>query len=408
MKKGQLLLPLYFVIFFGFIGYAVMITIFTPLFMEKEYLLLDPTTSDAKRMILLGVTLFLYPFGQFLSSPVLGALSDHYGRRKVLIYSLLFTTLCYVVITYAITENILPLLMVMLFLAGLSEGNITIAQSAIADCTTNTERSRYFGYIYLSASLSFIVGPLLSGKLSDPKVVPWFNPSVPFWGVCILMALTTLWIFTSFKETLTRTKKDGSGHYLDAFINIKHIFTSRFRLLFFTNFCLYLAVFGFFRSYPIYLVDEFNMTLPRLSDFIAWVSVPIILVNMGMFSYFFKKFTNWQMTFYSALLLALSLFVVVIPRSEHSLWLTLFISGFFIATGLPACAAMLSNTAASHEQGAVMGNNQSLQFLAEASSGLVAGLIAAIFVKLTLIILAIFSLIAAFLLLFHPEKKKSH
>lgn len=209
--KNQILLPLYFVIFFGFLGYSMMITIFTPLFLESRYTLLPETYSFSTRTILLGSALFLYPFGQFLSSPILGALSDHHGRKKILFYSLLATTCCYIVVATAIMTSQLTLLMVALFLMGLSEGNVTIAQSAIADVTRGDERTRYFGYIYLSASLAFIIGPLLGGQLSNPHIISWFDASVPFWFVFLLLALTTFWVLINFKETVRVKKKRGQA-----------------------------------------------------------------------------------------------------------------------------------------------------------------------------------------------------
>jgi MFS family permease len=111
--------------------------------------------------------LALYPLGQFLGSPVLGALSDRYGRRPILIASLSSTTILYVGIASALAGQNLALLMATCLLAGLSESNIVLAQSAIADTASRADRSRLFGYIYLSASLAYVVGPLGGGQLAD-------------------------------------------------------------------------------------------------------------------------------------------------------------------------------------------------------------------------------------------------
>ncbi len=89
------LLPLYVVIFFGFVGYSLMITIFTPMFLKPDSAMLSPDATTSYRTIVLGIILGLYPAGQFIGSPVLGALSDRYGRRPVLLISLAVTTACY-------------------------------------------------------------------------------------------------------------------------------------------------------------------------------------------------------------------------------------------------------------------------------------------------------------------------
>ena len=77
------LLPLYLVIFFGFIGYSLMITIFTPMLMHAQNGMVATTSPMGYRTVLLGCLLALYPLGQFLGAPILGALSDFYGRKKV-------------------------------------------------------------------------------------------------------------------------------------------------------------------------------------------------------------------------------------------------------------------------------------------------------------------------------------
>jgi MFS family permease len=75
------LIPMYVVIFAGFVGYSLMITVFTPLLLRPGGGMLPDTTPAATRSLILGGLLALYPLGQFLSSPIMGSLSDRHGRR---------------------------------------------------------------------------------------------------------------------------------------------------------------------------------------------------------------------------------------------------------------------------------------------------------------------------------------
>jgi MFS family permease len=72
------LLPLYVVIFFGFVGYSLMITIFTPMILKNDTAMIAANTPMARKTILLGLLLGLYPLGQFVGSPIMGSLSDRF------------------------------------------------------------------------------------------------------------------------------------------------------------------------------------------------------------------------------------------------------------------------------------------------------------------------------------------
>lgn len=128
--------PLYAVVFAEFVGYSLMIIVFTPMIMSNHNLLLQPDEPMSRRVIVLGVLLCLYPLGQFVGSPMLGGLSDRFGRKPVLMISLSFTTACYALIGIALDLRSFALLACALLLAGLAEANVVAAQSAIADVIT--------------------------------------------------------------------------------------------------------------------------------------------------------------------------------------------------------------------------------------------------------------------------------
>ena len=63
----------------------------------------------------------------------------------------------------------------------------------------------------------------------------------------------------------------------------------RLRLLYGVNFLLYLAIFGFFRCYPMYLVDEFRLDVSQVSEFVAWVAVPIVIANLWLTGFLARR-----------------------------------------------------------------------------------------------------------------------
>jgi DHA1 family tetracycline resistance protein-like MFS transporter len=392
------LLPIYTVIFVGFVGYSLMITVFTPMLLYAHGGLLAPDSPMARRTIILGVLLSLYPLGQFVGSPVLGALSDRFGRKPTLLASLAITTACYALIGTALNVQSLALLMGASLLAGLAEANVVIAQSAIADVTTEKNRNRLFGYIYLSASLAYVFGPLVGGKLADPSLVPWFTYATPFWCTFGLLAVTLVWTAVAFHET--RAAQPGTAvDYGAAFTNLLGVFTDRrLRLLYAVNFLLYLAIFGFFRCYPMYLVDEFELNVSRVSEFVAWVAVPIVIANLWLTDFLARRVPTRRVVVVSAAFTGIFMILVTVPPQLNALWITLFLAALALAVCLPACATMISVSVGADEQGRAMGNNQALQVGAEALSGLLGGVLAAVMVKLPLIVLAGVAIVAAGLL----------
>src|ERR1700684_1307075 len=219
-----------------------------------------------RRVILLGILLCLYPLGQFAGSPVLGALSDRFWRKPVLMTSLCFTTGCYALIGTALSLRSFALLAVASLLAGLSEANVVAAQSAIADVIRPQERNRFFGYIYLSASSAYIVGPLVGGKLADPDLVSWFSDATPFWAAMIVLAITTAATGFFFRGTNPPAQRHAVS-FSQAFTNLRGvIYNRRLRRLYWLNFAFYLAIFGFFRCYPMYLVDRFHLGVSQVSE----------------------------------------------------------------------------------------------------------------------------------------------
>jgi DHA1 family tetracycline resistance protein-like MFS transporter len=114
--------------------------------------------------LLYGVVLALYSFMQFVFSPVLGAMSDRYGRRPVLLASIAGATVDYLVM------GITPLFSVLLVgraIAGLTSANLAVATAYISDITEESDRAKRFGYMSACFGAGFIVGPTIGGALGD-------------------------------------------------------------------------------------------------------------------------------------------------------------------------------------------------------------------------------------------------
>jgi len=399
------ILPLYIVIFIGFVGYSLTITILTPLILEGGDALLKSLPFTADTTIILGIVLAIYPIGQFFGAPVMGALSDRFGRKPILLISLTITTFCFGGLGFAIQAQNLSMFIVISLIMGLAEANIATAQSAVADVTTEENRTRMFAYINLSASGAFIIGPLLGGVLADPDLVPWFNNSTPYWAVFIVLILTVVFTFMAFKETRPKEKRTEVS-YTRAFTNLLRIFNpGKLRIIYLVNFLIYLSIFGFFRAFPMYLVEHFDMDVTELAKYIAWNAVPVVIGSIWLTGYLAKLHSPRVIAIYVTLLFGVFNLFVILPQSEWMLYISLFLPGLALAVALPVSASMISLTAGEDAQGRALGNNLSIEVGAEVLSGLAAGFLAAYFIKLPMFAICAVAILASGILFFSDGGK---
>jgi MFS transporter, DHA1 family, tetracycline resistance protein len=117
--------------------------------------------------LLYGGFLAIYALTQFLCAPILGALSDRFGRRPVLVVSLLGATIDYLAMAFA--PN-LGALFAGRAIAGITGANMAVASAYVADITAPSERTRRFGLISAAFGLGFVFGPALGGMLGEVSI----------------------------------------------------------------------------------------------------------------------------------------------------------------------------------------------------------------------------------------------
>jgi predicted MFS family arabinose efflux permease len=135
-------------------------------------------------------------------------------------------------------------------------------------------------------------------------------------------------------------------------------------------------------------VDEFHMTVGRVSEFVAYVAVPIVIANVWLVGALSRRIRPPALVLFTAVATGVFMALIVVPSSRISLWFTLGPTALALAVCLPSCAAMLSLAADDQEQGRAIGNNQAMQVGAEALTGVVGGAFAAILIKLPLLVFA--------------------
>ena len=174
------------------IGFGIIIPVLPELVME----LTGEGLSEASRIG--GYLLFVYATMQFFFAPIIGNLSDRFGRRPVLLFSLLAFSLDYLLMGLAPT---LGWLFVGRMIAGIAGSSYSTANAYIADVTPPEQRGQNFGMIGAAFGIGFIIGPVLGGFLGE------FGARAPFFAAAALGFANTMYGFFVMKESLPPAKR---------------------------------------------------------------------------------------------------------------------------------------------------------------------------------------------------------
>jgi DHA1 family tetracycline resistance protein-like MFS transporter len=333
--------------------------------------------SVSQGLILLGLLTAIYPFMQFLATPILGQLSDHYGRRPVLAFSLFGTSLSYAVFAIGIILQNIPLLFISRAVDGITGGNISVAQAAIADSSPPEKRARHFGAMGAAFGIGFIIGPFLGGKLSDPDVLPWFSATTPFWFAAILALLNMLGVLLFFRETLAERSREAF-HLAQALINVKLAAASRkLRKLYAASF-LFQGGFAFFTTFiGAYVIERFRFDQGDIGTFFAFVGICVALTQALVTGPVGRRFRPHAIISTSLFGVTCTIAAMALVPTSFLLYALVVPQAVCVGLIMANLTAIISRSGDADEQGSVLGIAFSVQALAQSVPPAVAGVIAA-------------------------------
>ncbi len=393
--KIRPLLPYAIVVFLGYVGFSLPLPVLPEIFLDAKRSILPSSMSIQFKTVLLGIVLAAYPSGQLLGSPLLGVLSDKWGRKRVILYSLVSTAVGYAVTALAMTAHSVIGIFGGLFLCGFSEGNVTIAQAVIGDIAGKDEKVAHFGWINFFSCTAFIVGPLLGGWLADPENNRLFTFATPFWlgSVMSLAAIVIIWKFSA------ETKKHGN--HGQSFLQGMKSNWNNFHLkkFYIAIFFLYFGLYAFWNCLGIYLQRRFDFSTTGLAFVMAYDSFFFALGLLFLVQPLAKKMKPYLNTGWGAWALAFMLAILVLPTSPWGLIITIPPIGILISILMTNAAVMVSDAADDRMQGQALGTMQSIQVLAGMCVGVIGGLLAAVKPELPLIAGGIMAAVCGYLLI---------
>ena len=405
-KKRNPLIILIFTVFVDMIGFGILIPIIPLLFADPKsaFYLLPAGTPISMGLILLGLLVAIYPLMQFFATPILGQLSDRYGRKKILAISLFGTCLSYLLFAYGIFTHNVALLFFSRALDGITGGNISVAQAAIADITPAKDRAKNFGLIGAAFGLGFILGPFLGGILSNPKILPWFIDVTPFLFAAGLSLINVISVLLFLPETL-KHKKEYKLAWTRSIHNIVRAFVSKnLRVLFIVLF-LFQAGFTFFTTFfSVYLINKFGFDQSSIGNFFAYLGLWIVFTQAVITRRLTGKFQARDILKVSFFAMGIIILLYLLPNQWY--WLLVIAPFFAISNGITQAFSigLVSSSVDDSVQGETLGISSSVQALAQTIPPIIAGFIAAMSPTLPIIVASGLTLIAwaIFMIFYKP------
>lgn len=338
---------LFLTIFIDLLGFGIVIPIL-PNYIKTM------TSSN----FLVGLPVALFALAQFFTTPVWGALSDKYGRRPIILGSVLISTVAYAVFSFAVN---LPIVLISRILSGIGSGNISAAQAYISDITEPKDRAKSMGLIGAAFGLGFIFGPPIGGFLMEDfgfASIGWFCA-----GLCVInFALAYFMLPESIKE-----KRDAKIDILPIRDYKYALSLELMPLIFGIGFIYTIGFFLFQIPSTMMWKEHFEFTDKQIGFVFTFIGISTAIVQGGLIGVFNRWFGERKLILWGNILLGLS--VVGIPFVSKANFIPLeFILLFFlaIANGFvgPSALSIVSQLAPRNEQGVVMGVYQSVGSLA--------------------------------------------
>ena len=352
-------------VFIDLVGFGIVIPVL-PFYAEGTQFNATP------RMV--GLLFASYSIMQLIFSPILGGLSDKYGRRPVLLISIIGTGIGFLVLGFAQT---LPMLFAGRILDGITGGNISTAQAYVADVTTKENRATGMGLIGAAFGFGFIFGPAIGGILSH------WGIQVPFLFAAGLCFANALLLYFKLPETVTAqhpaknraARGRGLGQLFDSLKHPQLAFVLTIYFLFVVSFSIMTT------SFSLYTMFRFGYDARHTGYLFAYVGIIAVIIQGGLIGRLVKRFGELPLIVIGALCFAISLFAVPFVGPAAGGLAALLVGGGVFSLGnslaTPALTSLASKGAGAEEQGTVLGVTQSVASLARAIGPFLAAILIA-------------------------------
>lgn len=333
------------------LGFSVVMPLLAPF--AKEFSL------DGWRI---GLLFAAYPMCQLVAGPVLGRLSDRYGRRRILILSQAGTSISFLLLGLA--RNF-PEMLLARALDGASGGNILVAQAYVADVTKPEDRARGMGLIGMAFGLGFVLGPLLGGLLLDLPIDPYWRLRVPFLVGAGFSTVAWVLVLTRLPESLPADVAARQASRVVSWRGLVETVTHPAIGLLVLVSALVVLAFGALEStYSLFLHDRMGWDAKHAAFAFAFLGLVSAGVQGGLVRLLVPRFGESRLALVGIVTLGAGM--VLLSETTGVVLLGAATVALGLGQGLagPTLSGLLSRVTPPEEQGAVFGTLSSAQMAA--------------------------------------------
>ncbi|MBY0113841.1 MAG: TCR/Tet family MFS transporter [Phycisphaerales bacterium] len=305
-----------------------------------------------------GLLVATYSIMQFFFSPILGALSDRFGRRPVLLVALFGSGLDY--FAAALAPNLL-VLFITRAINGISGASFTVCNAYIADVTPPERRHIGFGLAGAAFGLGFVIGPLLGGLLGH------YDIRYPFWAAGFLTLINWLYGYFVLPESLSRERRE---HAARTQANLNPLGTMgvlarypRVGRMAAALFLVNLAMFGLHSTWVLFTDEKFGWSSVQVGLSLMFVGLGAAVVQGGLARKLIPALGERNSLIYGLGVGTVAYAAYALVPEGWMIYVVVVVASLGGICG-PAGQAIITKSVASHEQGAVQGSLMGLQSIA--------------------------------------------
>jgi DHA1 family tetracycline resistance protein-like MFS transporter len=334
------LLIIFLTIFVNLVGFGIIIPLL-PFYAE----------TFGASPVAIGLLFAVFSLSQLIAAPVIGDLSDRYGRRPVLIISLAGTVVSFVMMALA---QSLQMLFIARIVDGLSGGNISTARAYVADITQPKDRARAYGLIGAAFGLGFILGPAISGVLAR------FSYTAPIWAAAGITVVAMVMAWYWLPETVHRTTAGARMPFRDLAAMMKRPALRRVLVI---DFVYWFAFAVFQTTFALFVARRFGFDAPETGYFFAAFGLLGALVQGALIRPIVNRLGDKSTFMLGLICAAAGLVAATLTHSVALFALALVPLAFGIGFGHPTMSSLVSRAARADEQGRVQGAASAVESL---------------------------------------------